>query len=148
MTQVDFYILPNDSGDGRLLLACRIADKALQQNQQVLINTDSATDNARLDELLWTFSQGSFVPHRVIDSAAARERPLEPVLIGSGTVPEGDDWHVLINLAADVPDFFSRYRRVAELVDGNPQRREQGRERFRFYRDRGYELNTHQVSPA
>ncbi len=52
---------------------------------------------------------------------------------------------MLINLAADVPDFFSRYERVAEVVDGNSARREQSRERYRFYRDRGYKLNTHQV---
>jgi DNA polymerase-3 subunit chi len=144
VTQVDFYILPNDSAEGRLLLACRIADKALQQGQHVLINTDSPAENARLDDLLWTFSQGSFIPHRVID-AAASEPSAEPVLIGCGVTPEGSDWHVLVNLASTVPDFFSRYQRVAELVDGNEQRRAQGRERFRFYRDRGYELNTHQM---
>ena len=146
MTQVDFYVLPSDSSESRLLLACRIADKAVQQSRQVLINTDSASETARLDELLWTFSQGSFIPHRVVDDKTAGAAPAEPVLIGCGVAPAGEDWHVLINLAAGVPDFFSRYRRVAELVDGNETRREQGRERFRFYRDRGYELNTHQVS--
>jgi len=52
---------------------------------------------------------------------------------------------VLINLAGDVPEFFSRYQRVAEVVDANATRREQSRERYRFYRDRGYKLNTHQV---
>jgi DNA polymerase-3 subunit chi len=52
---------------------------------------------------------------------------------------------VLINLAAEVPEFFSRYERVAEVVDADAVRREQSRERYRFYRDRGYKLNTHQV---
>jgi DNA polymerase III subunit chi len=144
VTQVDFYVLPSDSADARLLLACRIADKALQQRQHVLINTDSPGESARLDDLLWTFSQGSFIPHRVIAPGASAEF-VEPVLIGCGVAPETEDWHVLINLAQDVPEFFSRYQRVAELVDGNEQRREQGRMRFRFYRDRGYELNTHRM---
>jgi DNA polymerase-3 subunit chi len=44
-----------------------------------------------------------------------------------------------------VPEFFSRYARVAEVVDANTERREQSRGRYRFYRDRGYKLNTHQV---
>jgi DNA polymerase-3 subunit chi len=66
-------------------------------------------------------------------------------LIGCGSSPAGEGWEVLINLAGAVPEFFSRYHRVAELVDSNGQRREQGRERFRFYRDRGYELITHQM---
>jgi DNA polymerase-3 subunit chi len=144
VTQVDFYILPNDSADARLLLACRIADKALEQSQHVLINTDSAAESARLDDLLWTFSQGSFIPHRVIETGGNGEFA-EPVLIGCGIAPEAEDWHVLINLGRDVPEFFSRYQRVAELVDGNEQRRELGRRRFRFYRDRGYELNTHRM---
>ena len=61
-------------------------------------------------------------------------------------VPPGlGPWDVLINLAADVPEFFSRYERVAEVVDANALRREQSRERYRFYRDRGYKLDTHQV---
>jgi DNA polymerase-3 subunit chi len=144
VTQNDFYILPSDSADARLHLACRIADKALQRNTHIFINADSPEECARLDQLLWTFSQGSFVPHRVIDATSA-EPYAEPVLIGCGAGPAGEEWEILINLAGAVPDFFSRYHRVAELVDGNEQRREQGRERFRFYRDRGYELNTHQM---
>jgi DNA polymerase-3 subunit chi len=144
VTQVDFYILPNDSSEERLRLACRITDKALQQGQQVLINTESPAESARLDDLLWTFSQGSFIPHRVIE-AATSATIVEPVLIGCGIAAGSEGTHVLINLAGSVPEFFSRYQRVAELVDGNEQRRTQGRERFRFYRDKGCELHTHQL---
>lgn len=145
MTQVDFYILPIDSSEERLRLACRIADKALQQGQQVLINTESAAESARLDELLWTFSQGSFIPHRQIE-AATIAKIIEPVLIGRGIAPASQEPHVLINLAGTVPEFFNRYQRVAELVDGNEHRRMQGRERFRFYRDKGCEPTTHQIA--
>ena len=71
--------------------------------------------------------------------------PLEPVLIGVNQPPSPGRWEVLINLAEEVPEFFSRYERVAEVVDANEVRRERSRERYRFYRDRGYKLNTHQV---
>lgn len=144
MTQVDFYVLPNDSYEERLRLACRITDKALQQGQQVLINTESPAESARLDNLLWTFSQGSFIPHRVIDKVTSA-KIIERVVIGCGVAPESSDKHVLINLAVTVPEFFSRYQRVAEPIDGNAERRTQGRERFRFYRDKGCEPNTHQL---
>lgn len=144
MTQVDFYILPTDLSEERLRLACRITEKALQQGQHVLINTESAADSARLDDLLWTFSQGSFIPHRLI-APATSAKVAEPVLIGCGIAPASQETHVLINLAGTVPEFFGRYQRVAELVDGNEQRRMQGRERFRFYRDKGCELHTHQL---
>ncbi|HLF11613.1 MAG TPA: DNA polymerase III subunit chi [Gammaproteobacteria bacterium] len=144
MTQVDFYILESDSEDARLRLACQIADKAVQQKQHVFINSASDTEARKLDELLWTFSQGSFIPHRIVQHELPAP-PQEPVIIGLRQSPTCDRWDVMINLAADVPEFFSRYQRVAELVDGNTTRREQSRERYRFYRDRGYQLNTLKV---
>jgi DNA polymerase III subunit chi len=144
VTQVDFYILESDSEDARLRLACRIVDKATQQNQHVFINSSSDVEAQKLDELLWTFSQGSFIPHKNVRQPV-ESPPREPVVIALNQPPVGERWDVLINLAPEVPDFFSRYERVAEVVDGNAARREQSRGRYRFYRDRGYPLNTHQV---
>jgi DNA polymerase III subunit chi len=142
VTQIDFYIVDSDSEDARLRLACEIADQAIRQDQHVFIHSTSDAAARRLDDLLWTFSQGSFVPHSLVREAPAAPPP-EPVIIGLNLEPVGARWDVMINLAADVPEFFSRYQRVAEVVDGDPARREQSRERYRFYRDRGYQLNTH-----
>ena len=144
MTQVDFYILDSDSDDARLLLACKIVDKATQLDHHVYLHSTSDEEARKLDELLWTFAQGSFIPHLVVRSELAAP-PLEPVLIGVNRPPGPGRWDVLVNLAPEVPEFFSRYERVAEVVDANAARREQSRERYRFYRDRGYKLNTHQV---
>jgi len=143
VTRVDFYVLGQDSDQARLVLACRIAEKAMLRDQRVFIHSDPA-DARRLDELLWTFSQGSFVPHRVVAGADAAAAP-EPVLIGTGECPAAEHWEVLINLADEVPEFFSRYERVVEPVDANPVRRQASRERYKFYRDRGYPLSTHQL---
>lgn len=144
MTQIDFYILNGDADGARLELCCRIADKAMQRDHRVFINSASEQEARQLDELLWTFSQGSFVPHSIVRSRPS-EPPTEPVLIGCATEPVSDHWDVLINLASTVPEWFSRYERVVELVDGDSRRRDEGRERYRFYRDRGYELKTHQI---
>ncbi len=144
MTQVDFYILESDTDDARLRLTCRIVDKATQQDLHVYVNATSDAEAKQLDDLLWTFSQNSFIPHRIVREELAAA-PLEPVLIGVNHPPGPGRWDVLVNLAGDVPEFFSRYERVAEVVDANAERRERSRERYRFYRDRGYRLNTHQV---
>jgi DNA polymerase-3 subunit chi len=144
VTQVDFYVLESDSDDARLRLACRIVDKATQLDRHVFIHATSDDEARQLDELLWTFAQGSFIPHRIVREALEKPPP-EPVLIGVNQPPAAARWDVLVNLAPDVPEFFSRYERVAEVVDANAVRREQSRERYRFYRDRGYPLNTHQV---
>lgn len=144
MTRVDFYILDKPGRDGELTLACRLAEKAVQQNLEVLVNAESEADGARLDELLWTFSQGSFLPHRRLADRSRADQG-EPVLIGCGDEPADGPWDLLINLARTVPGFFSRFQRVAELVGAEEENKAAGRERFRYYRDRGYELRTHHV---
>lgn len=144
MTRIDFYVLDRPASDARLLLACRLAEKAVEQNYEVLINAASEPESFRLDELLWTFSQGSFLPHRLLASAGNAEEG-EHVLIGCGLPPGESHVDLLINLAPAVPPFFSRFERVAEVVGAEDENKSAGRERFRYYRDRGYELQTHQV---
>lgn len=141
MTRVDFYVL-QQQGDARMRFACRLAEKAWQQGHQVYIHTEGPEQSKRLDDLLWTFRAGSFVPHSLDDDTAADDSPIH---IGHGGEPKHHD-QVLINLAAEVPLFFSRFERVAELIDQDEERKQEGRERFRFYRDRGYPLENHTIS--
>jgi DNA polymerase-3 subunit chi len=141
MTQVDFYVLKSNANGNRYMLACRIAEKAWAQGHRVLIHTQSPEDAKHMDRLMWTFRDQSFVPHGLIETANA---VLNPVLIGSAG-GAGDEHEVLVNLADEVPNFFSRFERVAECVDSDESVRLGGRERFRFYRDRGYPLKTHEI---
>lgn len=144
MTRVDFYILDEANDSARLRVAAKIAEKAMLQSRHVYINAADDEESRRLDELLWTFSQGSFVPHRIVGSVADGEQGPEPVLIGVGVeLPEPCE--VMINLAGEVPEFFSRYERVAEIVDAEATRRDAGRSRYKYYRDRGYELKNHRI---
>ena len=140
MTRVDFYVLGSSSDNARLNFACRLTEKVFNLGQRVFIHNPSQTLSATLDELLWTFKAGAFVPHAVAEQANG-----EPVVLSHATEPGEGDWDVLINMADEVPEFFSRYHRVAEVVDKETRRRDAGRERFRFYRERGYELHTHNV---
>lgn len=153
MTQVDFYILRGASAEARLRTACRLAEKAVQLEQRVFIRSSTEGEARQLDELLWTFSESSFVAHRVVAPASARagagaeagSEPLERVLIGLEAGPVGDRWELLINLGEDVPEAASRYARIAEIVDADPDRRHRGRERYKQYRDGGYKLVTHEL---
>lgn len=141
MTRVDFYVLKDHGPQLRQRYACRLAEKAYALGHRVHIHTDSPQAARQLDELLWTFSPGSFVPHEV-EPASGEDCA---VTIGHAAEPPGPH-AVLINLATEVPVFFSRYERVAEVLDEEPAVREAGRERYRFYRDRGYELNHHEIA--
>lgn len=140
MTRVDFYILGDGAKADRYLTACRLAEKAWGLGHKVHIHAASREEATRMDEKLWTFRDGSFVPHEIV----AEGEPPCSVTIGDGWEPSGE-CEVLINLAPDVPPFFSRFERVAEIIDRDDPARQAGRERFRFYRDRGYDLNTHEL---
>lgn len=142
MTQVDFYVLEQAGAPARHQLVCKVADKAFRSGHQVYVYTDDPQQVQDLDQLLWTFSQGSFAPHDTFDGETGDE--LSPILIGDREAPES--WHdVLISLSDQVPPFFSRFERVIEVVGGDEQQKKNARERFRFYRDRGYALQSHQV---
>jgi DNA polymerase-3 subunit chi len=140
MTRVDFYVLKGDSDAARLNFACRLTEKIFNLGQSVFINSPEPAVSGHLNELLWTFKAGTFIPHALTDAANG-----EPVVLGHDAEPTGDAWDVLINLDNKVPEFFSRYHRVAEVIDKQDNRRDAGRERFRFYRERGYELHTHNL---
>jgi DNA polymerase-3 subunit chi len=143
MTRIDFYVLQAGSERHREVFACRLAEKAYGRGMGIYLHTSGPAATARLDELLWTFRDGSFLPHLSVDDAAAADPEGEtPVLVGHGAEP-GPQHELLINLADDVPLFFSRFDRVAEIVTGDAA--DAARDRFRFYRDRGYELNTHKL---
>jgi len=141
MTKVDFYLLGAD-GDSRERIACRLAEKAWRLGNRVYLLAPDKPAALELDELLWTFSQGSFVPHAVCTSDSDAET--HPVLIGNSEPPAALH-DVLISLAPEVPTWFSRFERVAELVGTAEDDKVRGRERFRFYRERGYPLATHNL---
>lgn len=147
MTKVSFYVLQSaaQQDKDRLLLACRIAEKALraavEKPSLTYIYCPDVAELATLDDLLWTFRQGSFVAHEKL--GAVRDwTDAAPVIIGSEE-PAKELNGVLINLAAEVPLFFSRFERVAEII-GNAGR-DSGRLRYQFYKDRGYPLETHKI---
>lgn len=141
MTQVDFYILPEAQGEGRELFACRLAEKAYHLGHFLYIHAGDQEQARRVDELLWTFKPGSFIPHGLASGDNGGE---ERIIIGhAGEPPLETD--VLINLSPSVPMFFSRFLRVAEIIAGDEEQKRLGRERFRFYRDRGYPMNTHNL---
>jgi len=140
VTRVDFYT----HAESKLRTACQLCAKAAAQGTRLFVYVPDADTARELDRLLWTTPATGFVPHcRPNDPLAA----VTPVIIAEhADAPPHDD--VLLNLHAEVPTFFSRFRRLVEIVSTDETDRQQARARFRFYRDRGYELHDHNVSSA
>lgn len=142
MTKVDFYLLAGTGQNARETMACKLIEKIYNLNHKVYVHTGSKQDADRFDDMLWTLKPGNFIPHNLV---SANQAPDSPVTIGHDEkAPQVHD--VLINLTHDVPLFFSQFNRVAEFVDAEDTHRSQGRTRFKFYKDRGYELDTHEIA--
>jgi DNA polymerase-3 subunit chi len=140
--RVDFYVSEEAGEPARLRLACRIAEKAYLAKQRVVVFSDDAALLPKMDDLLWIFGDGSFVPHDVVTSEGASCEA--PVALTTGPLPR-EMTDVLINLGGAVPAFFEKFGRVAEFLDARPDVRAAGRERFKTYRTKSIEPQTHNV---
>jgi DNA polymerase-3 subunit chi len=96
-----------------------------------------------VDNLLWTFRQGSFIPHEKATAPPA-EREDMTVLVGHTGPPESFR-DLVINLSLDNPPSFEEYQRVAELVDEDETVRAEGRRRYLAYKQQGHALETHKL---
>jgi DNA polymerase-3 subunit chi len=150
--RVDFYVLKSAAARERWAFACRLAEKAYLRDLSIVIVNDTLADAQALDDLLWTFNERSFIPHKVctdehsMDPAAkVHLAALSPASTApptaSATLPAAD---LLVNLTARLPDHWERYPRIAEIIDADEERRRLGRERFKTYRDLKVTLETHQ----
>ena len=145
MTRIDFYVTRNADAGNPDLLVCRFVEKAFHHGHETYILTVDAQQTARLDEMLWTFSPGSFVPHRLSPCEHDPAEDPRPVVLIGHEEPPAVCHDILVSLRPEVPGCFSRFQRVAEFVGAAEEEKQQARVRFRFYRDRGYPLENHEV---
>jgi DNA polymerase III subunit chi len=140
MTQVDFYFNAQD----RFQVACRLAGKSLAAGQRLLIYAPEAEVATRIDRTLWTWPATGFVPHCAAEAPLAAETPV--LIAGDERSPEGFGW--LLNLGAGCPPHFERFERLFEVVGADDVERNAGRERYRFYKSRGYAIANHDLAAS
>ncbi|HCI12777.1 MAG: DNA polymerase III subunit chi [Gallionellales bacterium GWA2_60_142] len=140
MTKVDFYTGSED----KLRTACQLSHKAMQNGVRVVLSAPDEATTEALDKLLWQYPATAFIPHSRSDAAESEEMP---VVLNSGSerFPHHD---LLISLHNECVPFFSRFERVIEIVGTDTEDSKLGRERYKFYKDRGYELRHIDLSGA
>ncbi len=115
-----------------------LSEKAVRKGRRVFVLVSDVQATAALEAALWCDSPTGFLPHCRSDARFVAETPLV-IDWQSENLPHDD---ILINLGQEQPPFFSRFRRLIELVGTDDADREYARSRYRFYRDRGYEIRT------
>jgi len=139
MTHIDFYVLPETTSEARWLFACRLLDKVHRMGMRTLVVMDDEVEAQQFDELLWTFKPESFIPHQLINTG--KPAPVEITFNGDA----GDHQGLLLNLSKTIPPYFSRFERLSEVVIQEPLSLQTSRERFGFYKKRGYPIETRKL---
>lgn len=140
MTRIDFYL----NSENRLATLGSIGVKAMKQGSRLFVLTPDHPTTEQVDRFLWTQPAIGFVPHC---SASHRLAPVTPIIVDHVTEPVPHE-DVLVNLTLDCSQLFSRFERLIEIVGTDEDDKAQARARFRFYRDRGYEIRTHDLAKS
>jgi len=134
MTRIDFHSnVPN-----KLAYACRLVRKARAAQCKIVLLGRDRGELTQLDQLLWSFSEQDFIPHvHASDPLAAQT----PVILTDSEAVELPHHHVLINLSGNTPEHFARFERMFEIISSDEADKAAGRDRYRFYKERGYPLS-------
>lgn len=138
MTRIDFHSNVAD----QIFYACRLVRKARAANFRLVLLTSGRAQLDELDAALWTFSEQDFLPHVMAGDGLAEQTP---VILTDNEAAELPHHQILINVSGKTPTNFARFERMLEIISSDETEKLAGRERYRFYQQRGYPL-THFVA--
>ena len=145
MSNVTFYLLNTPNPDDVYRVLCRLVDKAFQQQQHAYIYTNTLEEAQRIDDLLWTFRDISFIPHQIGEITPTPDQL--PVSITIGTEePKQAYYDILFNLAHEVPHFFPNFSRIIEMVAEEKSHKTYSRKKYKLYKEKNYALTMHNIS--
>lgn len=138
MTRITFL----HGAGNRLSAACAWLAQAEREGHRVLVYAPAEQDLNQLDRQLWAQSATSFTPHCLEGAALASETPI----VLAATIAHPGHREFLLNLSDSIPPGFSSFEQLVEIVGTAESDRIAGRERYRFYRERGYPLDARDIS--
>nr|WP_299243373.1 DNA polymerase III subunit chi [uncultured Halomonas sp.] len=141
MTQIDFYILPDTTREARLDFACRLVETIYRKGYRLHVHVTDEQEAQLIDEKLWTFRPESYVPHAIVGSDL--DKP--PVTIDWREAPE-PGIEAMLNLNPGIPEWFSRFERVAEIINQHQEVLRSKRECWQTYKHRGYPVKAHHLN--
>ena len=146
MTNIQFYILSQNSPMERWRFGCRLTEKARGLGHEVYLHTHNLEEAQHVSDMLWTISPQSFLPHEIIGHADHADLHHNGILIGHTLEHLEAHFDTLINFTDSVPAGFTQYQKMAEIVIQTEDDLAKSRERWKYYQQRGYPLHSHQLS--
>ncbi|GKT08027.1 DNA polymerase III subunit chi [Desulforhabdus sp. TSK] len=138
MASTLIYFVETPSEKQRFLL-CRWVDRFHEAGRKVQVLVDSTLAAQHLDQMLWTFAQESFIPHRVLTSKGSVDI-MEPVVITVGEIVV-QGFQILVCDGPPRLDFAAKYPEVVHFVlRDDPEKKQESRLLWQAAKDRGMEL--------
>lgn len=140
MTRIEFFFNVED----KLQKVAELSEKAAAKGRRLMVLAPDQDTVREVEGRLWSQSPTSFLPH----CHTAHELAAETPIILDWQAEQLPHHDVLINLQPEYPPFFSRFTRLIEIVSLQEEDRMKARTRYKFYRDRGYEMRSFDASGA
>lgn len=129
-----------------LNFVCRLTQTVLKKSEHSLVIIDDNTERlTALDDHLWSFDATSFIPHSLLSEDEIEAAALSAPVSLMSSMPKGFDG-VVLNLAptalslSDSTDSTALPDRILEIITPDETSKQQGRDKYRIYRDLGFEL--------
>jgi DNA polymerase-3 subunit chi len=143
MPNIDFYLLNTSDKEEVYRFLCRLVDKAYQHQQHAYIHASSLEEAQRLDDLLWTFRDTSFIPHQIGETVTMQLPVFVTIAVDKPKLINND---ILFNLTHEVPYFFSEFSRIIEVISEEKTDKTQARKKYKIYKEKNCPLITHNIS--
>lgn len=143
---IDFYLLNTSNPDTMYRFLCRLIDKAYQQQHKIVVQASSFIEGQRIDELLWTFRDISFIPHQLITD----QQLADPMISISIVVqkPNQANADILFNLCNSIPSNLYEFTRIIEIVSDTKETKNQSRKKYRSYKEQNCQLTMHPINES
>lgn len=149
MTYIQFYILASDKVEDRWHYTQRLVSQSLRRGKTVHIHTACADDTRLLIQRLENGALEDCLARNNSESGsfANRKSDIDEMVFVDHKGEPDTDREVLINLSEEVPYFFSSFETTLEVIHDEPKAKAVGRERYRYYQERGYPLKHQDIQP-
>ena len=139
--RIDFYKLNSRNSTSINRFCCQLSDKVVKMGHSVFVRTKDARETQLLDDMMWTYSDSSFLPHARLEDNDDGDAP---VIIGHSEASSAG--YLLINLSDELPGNIHDYERVAEIINDAPDILQKGRGRYSTYKKDAYTLHYHEIT--
>lgn len=139
--RIDFYKLGSQNRASVNRFCCQLAHKVFKMGNPVFVRTKDPAESRLMDDLMWTYSDNSFLPHAILDDSTENDTP---VIIGHDAMQASA--FLLINLSDEIPEQIENFARVAEIINEAPQTLQSGRRRYSAYQQANYPLHYHEIT--